>query len=66
MSRRCGGDLVTVISVLAAGVAGFYAAGYRMPLLARAADYLNKRLPVGPQCFPCPTPDPPSRGGVRS
>ena len=66
MRRLCAGDLLTVILVLVAGVVGFYAAGYRIRLLAWVADYMNSRLPVAPQRFPCPTPDPPSPLGARS
>ena len=66
MRRTCGVDLLTTILVLIAGVVGFYAAGYRVPLLARVADCINRRLPVAPQQFPCPTPDPPTCLGGRS
>jgi hypothetical protein len=60
------GNLFTLILVLIAGGVGFYAAGHRMPLLARIADFINRRYLVGPQRLPCPTPDPPSRSGVGS
>jgi hypothetical protein len=66
MRRTCAVDLLTTILVLTAGVVGFYAAGQRMPLLARVADYINRRLPIAPQQFPCPTPDPPKCLGGRS
>ena len=66
MTRMCPGDLLTVTLILVAGVVGFYATAYRMPILARIADYMNSHLPAPPQQFPCPTPDPPSRLGVRS
>jgi hypothetical protein len=66
MRRTCAVDLLTTILVLIAGVVGFYAAGYRVPLLALVADWINRRLPVPPQRFPCPTPDPPTCLGVRS
>ena len=66
MRRTYAVDLLTIILVLIAGVVGFYAAGYRMRLLARIADCINRRLPVAPQQFPCPTPDPPPRSGVHS
>jgi hypothetical protein len=66
MRRTCAVDLLTTILVLIAGVVGFYAAGHRMPLLARVADYINRRLPVAPQRLPYPTPDPPTCLGGRS
>jgi hypothetical protein len=66
MRRTYAVDLLTIILVLIAGVVGFYAAGHRMRLLARIADFMNRRLPVGPQCLPCPMPDAPSRSGAQS
>jgi hypothetical protein len=66
MTTRRFGDVFTLILVLMAGVVGFYAVGHRMPLLARITDFMNRRIPVGPQCLPCPMPDLPSRSGVRS
>jgi len=66
MTTRRFGNVFTLILVLIAGVVGFYAAGHRMRLLARIADFMNRRLPVGPQCLPCPMPERTPLSGVGS